>query len=93
MSAIICANIRIDLGSWQAIEEILRKDEAGNIFRGNYLDIGSKNTTVWADNRLVATLGLNNTIIVNTKDALLVCSKDRVQDVKKIVWKLKQKNL
>jgi mannose-1-phosphate guanylyltransferase len=83
----------IDLGSWQAIEEIIRKDKNGNIFKGNFIDIGSKDTLVWSDNRLVATLGLNNTVIVNTKDALLVCSKDRVQDVKKIVWKLKQKNL
>jgi len=83
----------IDLGSWQAIEEIIRKDKNGNIFKGNFIDIGSKDTLVWSDNRLVATLGLDNTVIVNTKDALLVCSKDRVQDVKKIVWKLKQKNL
>lgn len=79
-----------DLGSWQAIEEILKKDKSGNIFKGNYIDIASKNTTVWADKRLVATLGLNNIIIVDTEDALLVCAKDKTQEVKKIVKRLKR---
>jgi mannose-1-phosphate guanylyltransferase len=78
----------IDLGSWQAIEEILKKNKVGNIFRGNYIDIGSKNTTVWGGKRLVATLGLNNIIIVDTKDALLVCSKDKAQEIKRVVQKL-----
>ena len=82
----------IDLGSWEAIGEIAKKDKNGNIFRGKYMDIGSKNTIVWSDSRLVATLGLDGVIIVDTKDALLVCSKDRSQDVKKLVQQLKQKN-
>lgn len=83
----------MDLGSWRAIEYFSKKDKCGNIFRGDCIDIGSKNTLAWSDNRLLATLGLNNIIIVDTKDALLVCSKDKTQDVKKIVQILKQKNL
>lgn len=82
----------IDVGSWRAIEGFARKDRGGNIFKGNCIDIGSKNIISWSDNRLLATLGLKNIIIVDTKDALLVCSKDKTQDVKKIVQILKRKN-
>jgi mannose-1-phosphate guanylyltransferase/mannose-6-phosphate isomerase len=82
----------IDLGSWEAVVEIAKKDKNGNIFQGKYIDIGSKNTLVWSDKRLITTLGLNNIIIVDTEDALLVCRKDMSQDVKKAVGLLKQKN-
>ena len=81
----------LDIGSWQAIEEILKKDKYGNIFRGNCISIENKNTLIWSDKRLVAALGLKDIIIVNTKDALLVCSKDKTQDVKKVVQILKQR--
>ena len=82
----------IDLGSWEAVVDIAKKDKNGNIFRGKYIDIGSKNTLVWSDKRLITTLGLNNIIIVDTEDALIVCRKDMSQDVKKAVGLLKQKN-
>jgi len=81
-----------DLGSWEAIGEIAKKDKDGNIFRGKHIDIGSKNTLVWSDKRLIATLGLDNVVIVDTPDALLVCRKDMSQDVKKVVQLLKEKN-
>ncbi len=82
----------MDLGSWEAIGEIAKKDKNGNIFQGKSIDIGSKDTLVWSGKRLVTTLGLDNIIIVDTEDALLVCRKDRSQDVKKAVRLLKQKN-
>jgi mannose-1-phosphate guanylyltransferase len=82
-----------DLGSWQAIEEIRGKDKNGNIFICKNVDLGSKDTLVWSDYRLVATLGLKGLIIVDTKDALLVCSKDKAQEVKKIVEILKSKKM
>ncbi|MDP3731777.1 MAG: mannose-1-phosphate guanylyltransferase [Candidatus Omnitrophota bacterium] len=82
----------IDLGSWEAIGEVVKKDKNGNIFRGKCIDMGSKNSLVWSDKRLIATLGLNNIIIVDTEDALLVCRKDMSQDIKKAVGLLKQQN-
>jgi len=82
----------IDLGSWQAIEEIAKKDRSGNILRGRCLDLGSRNILSWSDDRLVATVGLKDIIIVDTKDALLVCAKDKAQEVKKLVCRLKQGN-
>lgn len=83
-----------DVGSWQAVGEISRKDKDGNIFKYgyNHIDLGSKNTLVWSGRRPVATLGLKNIIVVDTKDGLLVCSSERAQDVKKAVQALKQKN-
>lgn len=82
----------LDLGSWQAIEEVMAKDKNGNIFKGNCVDIESKDTFVWSQNRLVASVGLKDIIIVDTADALLVCSKKNAQDVKKVVQALKQNN-
>ncbi len=82
----------IDLGSWEAVAEVAKKDKDGNVFRGKHIDIGSKNTLVGSDERLIATLGLDNAIVVDTQDALLVCRKNMSQDVKKIVQLLKQKN-
>lgn len=80
----------LDLGSWQAMHEILKKDKNGNIFRcKRHIDMGSRNTIVWSDNQLVATIGLCDVIVVNTKDALLICAKDKSQDIKKIVKNLK----
>lgn len=81
----------LDLGSWQAIEELFKKDRSGNILKGNCLDIGSKNISVWADKRLVATIGLNNLVVVDTDEAVLICAKDKVQQVKRIVQKLEEK--
>lgn len=84
-AALLPANFGwIDLGSWRAVAEIMKKDKNGNIFKGKCIDIGSKSSFVWSDKRLVATLGLNNIIIVDAKDSLLVCSKDKVHDIKKL---------
>jgi len=82
-----------DMGSWLALTELMKKNKNGNIFKGKCLDIASKNTFVWSDNRITATLGLEDIIIINTRDALLVCNKDKAQDVRKIVESLKLNNL
>ncbi|MCM8780896.1 MAG: sugar phosphate nucleotidyltransferase, partial [Candidatus Omnitrophica bacterium] len=81
----------LDLGSWATIEDLLKKNKNGNIFKGNCIDLGSQDTLVWSEKGLVATLGLNSMVVVNTKDAILVCAKDRLQDIKKIFCILKSK--
>lgn len=78
-----------DIGSWSALWDISAKDEAGNVFKGDVVNLSTCNTYVNADSRLVATLGVENLVIVETKDAVLVAHKDRVQDVKEIVEQLK----
>lgn len=82
----------IDLGSWTALERIFPKDKNGNIFVGDCVDVASSNSLIWSSDRLVGTLGLNNILVVDTPDALLVCPKDRVQDVKKLLAQLQLRN-
>ncbi|MGQ9648013.1 MAG: mannose-1-phosphate guanylyltransferase/mannose-6-phosphate isomerase [Thermodesulfobacteriota bacterium] len=79
-----------DLGSWTALDDVLKKDKDGNIFQGNSIDIGSKDSTVIAGERVVATIGLREMVVVDTPDATLVSSKEKVQEVRKVVEALKK---
>lgn len=79
-----------DLGSWQSIYDVSQKDENNNVIIGNVLDEGSKDSFVYSSSKLVATIGLEDTVVVETEDAILACKKDRTQDVKKIYDRLKQ---
>ena len=81
-----------DVGSWTALEEVTEKDASGNIISGNVINIDSVDSVIYAEKRLVATMGLKDTIVVDTPDATLVCSRDRAQDVKKVVEELKKRN-
>lgn len=82
-----------DLGSWDALNEIIPKDKNGNIIKADVLDLNSKGICVFSrSNRLISTIGLKDLIIADTPDALLVCDKYKAQEVKKIVEKLKSAN-
>jgi mannose-1-phosphate guanylyltransferase len=78
-----------DIGAWSALWEVNEKDEEGNATFGDTLLQDTTNSLIHGGERLIATIGLDNMVIVDTKDALLVACKDKVQDVKKIVEKLK----
>lgn len=78
-----------DVGSWASLWEISDKDESGNVFQGDVLQHNSQNNYVFAENGLVSLVGVQNLVVVQTKDAVLVVDKPQVQDVKKIVEKLK----
>ncbi len=80
-----------DVGAWNALDDVCEKDSAGNILIGNVLAHDCSSSIVYGNNRLVAILGLNDTVVVDTQDALLVCAKDKSQDVKKIVESLNEK--
>jgi mannose-1-phosphate guanylyltransferase / mannose-6-phosphate isomerase len=80
-----------DVGSWGSLDEVAEKDRAGNVVTGRVIDLESKHSIVYADRRVVATIGLQNMVVVDTPDATLVCPKSRAQDVKKIVDILKQR--
>lgn len=81
-----------DLGSWEAIFEVSDKDSNNNSISGNVVDVDSKNSLVYATSKLVTTIGLDNIVVVETEDAVLVCDKNKTQDVKKVFDKLKQNN-
>jgi mannose-1-phosphate guanylyltransferase len=80
-----------DVGSWSSLHDLLSADENGNILVGAHLDIDTENTLVYGDKRLVATLGVRDLIIVDTEDAILVCPRERGQDVRLLVEQLKLK--
>ena len=80
-----------DVGSWEAVYDISEKDDDGNYIMGNVLDLDSKDSLVYSTSKLVTTIGLNNTVVVETEDAVLVCDRARVNDVKKIVSHLKER--
>ncbi len=79
-----------DVGSWGSLDEVASKDKAGNVTTGRVVDLESRRSIVYADRRVVATIGLQDMVVVDTPDATLVCPKSRAQDVKKIVDILKQ---
>ncbi len=79
-----------DVGSWGSLDEVAPLDKDGNVRNGNIIDMGSQNSVLFADRRVVATIGLDNMVVVDTPDATLVCPKDRAQDVKTMVGLLKQ---
>ena len=81
-----------DLGSWQSIYDVSPKDTNGNVFVGHVIDEDSKNSFVYSSSKLVATIGLEDTVIVETEDAILACKKDKTQDVKHIYETLKKQN-
>lgn len=78
-----------DVGSWSSLWDVTAKDENNNVHKGDVLSVASKDNYVFAETGLVATVGLDNIIVVQTKDAVLVAAKDKVQDVKSIVQQLK----
>ena len=79
-----------DLGSWTALDNILERDGRGNILQGKSMDIESENSTVIAGDRVIATIGLKDMVVVDTPDATLVSSKKKIQDVRKVVEALKR---
>lgn len=79
-----------DVGSWDALDALYDTDENNNVVYGEQIHIGSKNCIAYGKDKLIATIGLDNVVIVETDDAVLVCAKDRAQDVKKIVEVLEE---
>jgi len=77
-----------DLGAWDAVWQVGKKDEQGNVTTGDILLTNSKNSLVHASSRLVSAVGVENLIIVETADAVLVADRKNSQDVKNIVFQL-----
>lgn len=79
-----------DVGSWDMMNVLHSEDINGNISIGDVLNIDTNNTIVYSDSKLIATVGVDNLIIVQTKDAILVCDRNKAQDVKKVVDSLNE---
>ena len=81
-----------DVGSWSALWELAEKDAAGNAARGDVQLQDTRDSLIFGDRRLIATLGVDNLVIVDTDDALLVADRSRSQDVREVVEDLKRAN-
>ncbi|WP_422411568.1 MULTISPECIES: mannose-1-phosphate guanylyltransferase/mannose-6-phosphate isomerase [unclassified Endozoicomonas] len=81
-----------DVGSWSSLADICEKDESGNACQGDVLLHDTRNTYVRSEKKLIATVGVDDLVITESDDAILVAHKNRVQDVKKIVERLKAAN-
>ncbi|MBI5560889.1 MAG: mannose-1-phosphate guanylyltransferase/mannose-6-phosphate isomerase [Deltaproteobacteria bacterium] len=80
-----------DMGSLNSLKEVFSPDRDGNIMKGRVVDIGSKRSFIIGSDRVVATIGLKDMILVDTPDATLVCPRDRTQEVKEVVDVLKKR--
>lgn len=78
-----------DVGSWLSIERINKTNENGNIINGNVITIETKNSIIQCKEKLIAIVGVEDLIVVDTEDAMLICSKNKTQDVKKVLENLK----
>ncbi len=84
-----------DVGSWDSLFDVLPGDAEGNvIISGKHIGVETHNSLVYADQeqRLIVTLGIDNLILVDTGDVLLVCHKERAQEIRRVVNQLKQNN-
>jgi mannose-1-phosphate guanylyltransferase len=77
-----------DIGSWTSLSEILPTDREGNTIVGPHVGIDTRETVIFGGKRLITTIGLEGMVIVDTEDALLVCPRDREQEVRAIVRQL-----
>ena len=82
-----------DIGSWDAVWEISKKDNNGNFMQGNVLCPSSYNSYLRSERRLLVTIGIKDLIVVETSDAVLVADRDYSQDVKHVVNELKNKKI
>lgn len=82
-----------DVGSWDNLGAIYEMDQEGNVIKGEQININTKNCISYAEHRLIATIGIENMIVVETEDAVLVCRKEQAQHVKEVVEHLKERGL
>ncbi|MFZ3171864.1 MAG: mannose-1-phosphate guanylyltransferase [Carboxydocellales bacterium] len=82
-----------DVGGWVALERVNQLDEEGNLITGQCISLDTQKCIVDSPKKLVATIGIEDLVIVDTEDVLLVCHKGRSQDIKKLLEKFKEKQM
>lgn len=82
-----------DVGSWEEVYQLSKKDERGNASTGNVFTNMTHNTYIYSPHKFTSAIGVDNLIIINTEDSLLVCRRDQAQEVKQIVDFLKHNNM
>jgi len=78
-----------DVGSWLAMERINPTNEFGNVMQGNLITVDTKNCILQGGEKLIATVGVQNLIVVDTPDAILICQKENAEDIKRVLENLR----
>jgi mannose-1-phosphate guanylyltransferase/mannose-6-phosphate isomerase len=78
-----------DLGSWDSIYARHAKDANNNVTHGEVINLDTKNSLIWSESKMLATLGLDNVVVIQTADATLICDRSRSEDIKALVTKVK----
>lgn len=78
-----------DVGSWLSLERINKTNQDGNVITGNVISIKTKNTIIQGSDKLIATIGLEDIVVVDTDDVTLICHKNNTQEVKEVINNLK----
>jgi mannose-1-phosphate guanylyltransferase len=81
-----------DVGDWAALADTLPRDDIGNAVLGQHVGIDTRGSLIYGNGRVIATIGLENFVIVDTHDVLMICPRDRVQDVKALVAQIRQQH-
>jgi mannose-1-phosphate guanylyltransferase len=79
-----------DIGDWAALWEMMERDEKGNAFDGDHVELDTHDSLLLAPRKLVAAIGVRDLVVVDTEDVLLIMRRDRAQDVKKVLDRLKE---
>jgi len=82
-----------DVGSWSSLDNLNQKDSNGNIIKGNHIGVKSKDSIIYAQDKMIATVGIKDLIVVESEQAVLVCNKDNDQDVKELRKIIAEKEL
>lgn len=81
-----------DVGDWAALSEILPHDEVGNAVVGSHIGVDTRTSLIYGNGRVIATIGVADLVVVDTHDVLLICPRDRVQDVKAMVSQIREQH-
>lgn len=81
-----------DVGDWSSLADCLPRDGSGNAIVGTYVGVDTRNSLIYGNGRVIATLGVEDLVVVDTKDVLLICPRSRAQDVKAIVAQIHQQH-
>lgn len=81
-----------DVGSWTALERINETDEFGNVVKGNIVSVDTKGCIIEGTDKLLAMVGVEDLVVVDTADATLICSKEKCQEIKSLLKEIKEKN-
>jgi mannose-1-phosphate guanylyltransferase len=80
-----------DVGSWATVAELMPKDAENNVVAGEHIGIDTTGSLLYSSERLIATIGLRDIVVVDTGDVVLICPKARAQEVKDLVDELRRK--